>query len=213
MKINNRGFTIIELMIATAVFSVILLVLTAGILQIGRAYQKAMIQSKTLEVARTVSDDIAQAIQFSGGDILSPLPAVSGVNGSCVGSRVYSYKLGTQLTASSGHVFVGANRANCDGAAVDINNGVEMLGQYMRVTKLAIAPVSGVSGLYSVQVTIAYGDNDLFCEAGTPACSDGNVAMTDAEMVNATSLQCKNIRDGTQFCAVSELNTSVVKRI
>jgi prepilin-type N-terminal cleavage/methylation domain-containing protein len=33
---QQRGFTIIELMIATAVFSVVLLVLTSGIMQIGR---------------------------------------------------------------------------------------------------------------------------------------------------------------------------------
>src|SRR3990172_9120101 len=60
------GFTIVELMIATTIFSVILLIVTFGMLQIGRTYYKGITLTKTQNAARSIIDTISQDIQFSG---------------------------------------------------------------------------------------------------------------------------------------------------
>lgn len=64
---TTDGFTLIELLIATTVFSIILLAASATLIQISRLYYKGVITSKTQNVARSVSDDLSRAAQFSSG--------------------------------------------------------------------------------------------------------------------------------------------------
>lgn len=59
---NTAGFTIVELMIATVVFSVILILITTGIIQIGKAYYKGIIGSRTQETARKITDEVGRSI-------------------------------------------------------------------------------------------------------------------------------------------------------
>src|SRR5690349_14114335 len=61
---GQKGFTIVELMVATLVFSVVLLVVTVGIMQFTRSYYRGAIQAKTQDTARTVIDNITQSLQF-----------------------------------------------------------------------------------------------------------------------------------------------------
>ena len=64
---RQRGFTVVELMIATGVFSMLLVVILTAVTRIGRMYYKGLTTARTQEVARIVLDDIAQQIQYSGG--------------------------------------------------------------------------------------------------------------------------------------------------
>ena len=64
-KTKNSGFTIIELMIATSVFAVVLVVAASGILAIGMLYYKGVTSSRTQEAARSISNTIANTIQFT----------------------------------------------------------------------------------------------------------------------------------------------------
>lgn len=70
---NAQGFTLVELMIATALFSSILLLITFGLLSIGQNYYKGKNSARTQDVARRVIDEISQAIQF--GDA-APSPEI-----------------------------------------------------------------------------------------------------------------------------------------
>jgi hypothetical protein len=54
--------------------------------------------------------------------------------------------------------------------------------------------VSGTTGLYSIDVRVVYGDDDLLINP------------------TATNATCK-VGSGSQFCAVSELSTVVQQRI
>src|SRR5688572_1794031 len=95
----ERGFTILELLVATIVFSVVLLLVTAGIMQITRVYYKGVTETNTQNTARTIVDTISQAIQFSGGDVTVTNPAaVPGTDYAfCVGNEQFSYRLGWQV--------------------------------------------------------------------------------------------------------------------
>src|ERR1700677_3100882 len=89
---NESGFTIIELLIATLVFSTILLIATYGVIQIGRTYTKGYIGSLTQNTTRSIVDQISQAIQLSG-----PNTVQTGSSGNymsvCIGSIRYTYIL------------------------------------------------------------------------------------------------------------------------
>jgi len=67
---NSKGFTILELLIATTVFSAILLVLTQVVIRLTGTYYHGVIQNQTLNVAKNITNNIVQQIQFTGGDIV-----------------------------------------------------------------------------------------------------------------------------------------------
>lgn len=207
---KSSGFTVIELLIATAVFSVVLVVVTGGILQISRLYYKGVTSANTQNTARAVTDVIAQAIQFGGGNVV-PTTAGAATPTSpkvfCIGNQRFTYDLGWQVKDSSPnaskhqalHALVQDSYAGCTSSTTQPLNvatvsGRELLSPNMRLSKLTVTPMGG--NLYRVEVRIVYGDDDLL-----KAPQDGN------------STTCVNENAGTQFCAISELSTVVTKRV
>jgi prepilin-type N-terminal cleavage/methylation domain-containing protein len=213
----ERGFTILELMIATMVFSVVLLLVTAGILQISRVYYKGITESTTQSTARNIIDTLAQAIQFSGADITETPGTDPGVDYSfCIGNKQYSYRLGPQVMNNpegndqSWHALVERTvSGSCGGLEAQSLNqqnvvGRDLVGQRMRLAKLAVEDLG--SDRYRITVRVVYGDADLLQSPSNP-----NSPVTTAAM--QPDATCQSVRAGTQFCASSELSTVVVKRV
>ena len=100
---HNRGFTITELMIATAVFSVLLLLSLAGFLQIGQLFYKGVNITQTSDVANQVVKSLKNDISFDPQsslvaiqyDNLATPPTERGYF--CAGSSRYGFILGKQL--------------------------------------------------------------------------------------------------------------------
>lgn len=226
-KQSSAGFTIIELLIATVVFSIVLLTLSAAIIQIGRLYYKGITSARTQEVARSVMNDIAQSIQFDTGQVTGTEPAAlnntsdPSSQATCINTRHFSYKLGQQVTATTHALLVNEIAAGC--ASVQAQNlsgatpvGTELLGDKMRLSNLVVKQQSAGSSSYIVTVRVIYGDSDLLCSpstSGAAASCSTTTAMTPAQVLGKTDLACKNIRSGSQFCAVSELSTIVERRL
>lgn len=232
---RSSGFTIIELLIATTVFSVVLLTISAAITQIGRLYYKGITSARTQEVARSVMGDIAQSIQFNVGQVVAIGPDTTDPSKNysneldtinsravCIATKHYSFKFGQQQVGSK-HGLVardvpgGCNSEpaqNLDGADVF---GNELLGENMRLANLVVQPQSGEPDTYQVTVRVVYGDDDLLCnpgaDSGPSSCSSNEEWTDQAEIAATRNLSCKNIRSGTQFCAASELSTIVKRRL
>lgn len=213
VRAGERGFTIVELLIATLVFSMVLLVITIGVLSFTKAYYKGITQSNTQNTARTIIENISQAIQFSGDDITTPI-GTTGSNGSigfCIGNTRYSYLLGYQLTEGTPgsyqakHAIVSDTSGSCSGLnAQNIKGsptGKELLAPHMRLSKLSVQRI-GTSNVYKINVKVVYGDLDLL---SSPSGASPVATATDAT--------CQIAYAGSQFCAVSELTTTVQKRI
>lgn len=107
---KEDGFTLVELMIATIVFTVVLLGTSTALIQIGKMYYKGVITSRTQETARHVIDDISRQIQFGGDNVQGPFtqnypgtPAIT-VSAYCVGNQRFSFILGPRVsdTVASG---------------------------------------------------------------------------------------------------------------
>ena len=200
---QQAGFTIIELLIATLVFSTILLLCTAGMVQIGRMYYKGIISARTQETARAAISDISQGVQFAGGSIKPYLSGPGTWEGFCLGNQLYSYRVGVQRTASNVYVFVREPVNDCAAVTAAKSYGAslpagdqELLGLHMRIDSIhGVALMKSLpDNLYQINIRVLYGDDQILVGATPPH-------------------SCIATRLGGQFCAASELGTVVEKRI
>ena len=202
---SKHGFTILELLVATIVFSVVLLLVTAGIMQITRVYYKGVTESNTQNAARSIIESISQSIQFSGGGVTAtPTPAPGSDQVFCIGNQHYSYRLGWQVEnnpdpgkSQAWHALVQRPLTGSCASPQDMDlqpvTGRDMLPSHMRLSRLVIQDLG--SNQYRVEVRVVYGDDDLLNDDNGP---------------NAA---CISESAGTQFCSISELSTTVVKRV
>lgn len=199
-SVGQEGFTIVELMVATTVFSVVLLLCTYGLLAIGRSYYKGVTISRTQETARLIIDDVTEAIQFNDGAVVVNVPAARWY---CIGSERYSFEL-NRVKTETNHVLVTDTVGGCSGGTgrsgqVDGNSlalgFTELMSTRMRLSRFEVIRIS--DNLYRVNVKVISGEDDMLVAA------DGDGVVDD----------CTNERSGSQFCAVAELSTVVHKRV
>jgi prepilin-type N-terminal cleavage/methylation domain-containing protein len=62
---KQQGFTIIELLVATTIFSIVLMVILASFLQVGRMFYKGISVNNTNEAARSLIDSITSDIKLA----------------------------------------------------------------------------------------------------------------------------------------------------
>lgn len=211
----QAGFTIIELTIATLAFSVILIVITTGVLSFTHSYYRGVTDSKTQDAARSAMDILSQAIEFSGDVTVPPAPA----NYFCAGGHIFSYQPGHEYNAdqavSATNTGLYEEPLSGDCTAPTYSGGAELLADNMRVAYINITQPADPStdNTYTIDLRIAYADgNDLLCsEMGlSGSCSNQQVA-TDSELFNP-DVKCR-LQSGSQFCSVAALNTSVTPRL
>lgn len=211
---NQGGFTIVELMIATTVLSVLLLLATVIMMSIGSLYKKGINQSNVQDAARTIMDSISQDIEMSNGTISRQANGFT--KSICVNSTRYTYiegvKIGdTYQSTSYQHGLWRDTSSTC--SPVDLSqaapspDGVEMIPSNSRLTQL---DVSGTAP-FSINVGVAYGDDDLLCDDGTPGDCSSNLTSTVLQNPVGQIL-CKG-RKSDQFCAAANLTTAVSPRL
>ena len=217
---NQNGFTLIELMIATTVFSVILLAAASTLIQVGRMYYKGVITSKTQSVARTTIDDVSRSIQFSTGNLVKDKNLETKVEVVCLGNTRFTYVEGGQLDSGAfdGKPYTTEDRrirhvlwqdkissGGCADQIPDLlsdnpssvsgSDGRELLEDNMRLQSFSVEPVvSGQDDLYEVRVKIVYyADKDLLDDFDNPTSCKGSII-------------------GGQWCAISDLTSVVYSR-
>lgn len=206
---SQQGFTIVEIMIATTILSVMLVLVTTMIIGIGKLYSKGINLNRIQDNARTINDEVSQHLQLEG---TGPIPAASPDGNTlaiCVGNTRYSFvknlRLGPNDSSHSVHVLWrddNPNTGSCsvpnsflstevpqNGASNPSKNGVELMGANTRITEFTITATSP----YTVQVGLVYGDDDLFTGSGMSVTCNGGV--------------------GSQFCATAQLTSTVAKRM
>jgi prepilin-type N-terminal cleavage/methylation domain len=204
----QKGFTILEVMISTLVFGVVLVVITTAIMQFSHVYYRGVTESTVQDTARTITDLISQGIQFNGGDVTTTTatPVAGSSYAFCVGNQQYSYTVGYQMKDSPSssqtyHALAVRDLSGCTASstAQNMRNATlaagsrELLAQNMRLARLQVTQVS--ADVYKVSVRVVYGDDDILNNPTTATAA------------------CKNLHAGGQFCAVSDITTTVVKRV
>lgn len=199
--LNQKAFTIIELMIATVVLSTILVMVTTMMIGIGNLFYKGVNQARVQDDVRSITDDVSQHLQLSDNAPLSATSLDSLTHVYCIGTIRYTYILGTQIGTGPGqspHVLWRDDNpiaGSCSATSGFLNsppsglNGTELIAPNSRLTDFTIS----ASSPYTVSVGVAYGDDDLLNLAGLNTTCKGNI--------------------GDQFCSTSSLTTTVVQRI
>lgn len=208
MSKKQAGFTIIEVLIATLVFTFVLLICLQGVTLIGKVYYKGVSQSRAQEFARTMSDEIIQQIQF--GSTIPTLTTIppSGVLGGqqsvfCIGDNRYQLTLNRQVDGTNSALLrEPKTTAVCDTAA-PFNNAQEVVPRGMRLTKFNVRQDAVNPAIWSMEIKVIFGDEDLL---------DFPVGNRDEPSVFEIA-NCTTGISGSQYCAVSEVQTSIMRRV
>ncbi len=214
---SMAGFTLVELMISTGVFSVVLLICTTAVLVIGQDFHKAAIASLTQNTSRNIIDNITRELQYNTGTVSptksAPYKTVT-VNAVCIGTVRYSYLLGYELVdgsfdstkQQSPHVLWRDEAADTACSPLDVTGalagGKELMSLHTRLSNndgnndgnadgLNITTAISSGGtLYNIDVAVIYGDKDVITAANN----------------------CVSSRSGGSFCGLSELHTAVFRK-
>ncbi len=237
LNTNQKGFTILELMIATMVFSVILLGATTALIQIGKLYYKGIISSRTQETARGIVDQLGQQLQFSAGvpTKFDPqpytTPAPNGIQGTatlkygaiCVGGKRYSYVLNVQVHSGG---TARDNQYSFDSTQNQLNHVLWRddlpATSPCEPVNLSLATPSSNGGEELLGENMRLSAFDVNCDTSNVCVLNVGVIYGDNDLLTPTpggADPSSSIPDrclgtaGSQWCATTHLTTSVLQRI
>ena len=217
---NNKGFTIIELMIASVAFATLIILITVAVMQVARVYYKGINTGNTENVTRNIVQYASKSIQFSNSVLVSTnntSVAGSKIGWTCIGNQTYIYSEGSALSATSaswpnnvGLVYLTTNSCPSSSTLSNlINRGQELLGLNMRLTNFQISNVS--NRLYNINVEVAFGNASSLCDSSiSPISGSGGCNSNIApNFFPNSNIVCK-AQIGDQYCAEATLSTSVL---
>lgn len=229
VKGAEKGFTIIELMIATSVLSIMLVMATVLMINIGNLYYKGISQASIQDNVRSITDEISKHLELGDNFFLR----TSGSEQSyCIGSTRYTFILYKQIGSNAAspdnqitHVLWRDNNptpGSCPSSLPNLalntpsSGGTELITPHSRLLYFNITG----SSPYSISIGEAYGDSDLLCDNGT--ANDCTAQASPGSIVEklaagtfpapAGNIRCRGSL-GEQFCATASLDTTVVKRL
>lgn len=205
MKRTNkpqRGFTIIELLIATAVFSLVLIIFLTALIRISQLFYKGVNLANTQEATRNAIQTISDDVQFSGAS-----PNVH-ADFFCVGGHRYSFNTGVQVGSGVANDFgiIREITSQCQpwqgpgSIAPDFSKAEKLLDPGMQVNDLVVTPLNG--GWQVKLLVVYYGsDNNVFYSPSnfTPA-------------FQAPDARCTGLPSSSQFCATADYQTTILQK-
>lgn len=213
VSLKNDGFTIIELMIATAAFTVILMITTGALIGISDTYVKGSVEEQTQQTNRTIISDITTDIQYNNYDDINLSGFTDGSDNLqnpgyfCIGNDVYIFNLDNYINALERYTGSGSCPSSLPTAPS--NGTTKLLNNNERLSQLNITPetVTGLSGGgYKVEAQVIYGsDSILNCQA----TGGGNCSLASPW---DRTYSCPGGNDSSS-CAISTLSVFVIPRV
>ena len=192
MQCNKKGFTIVELMIATSIFATISMLTVTIVIGLSKQYQKGTYTVQLNDASRTVHQEIRDGIAYGGAIQLDPsmnTPTVGDIDYFCTGKDMYYWKI-----SRSGSIFNGlykkqlATTDACD--LTKTSGGTNILPPQGIVTAFNIVPQNDI---YYISTNFATGTADMF--------TDNTFTM------------CLDTLRGGDFCAIVNYNSTVKSRL
>lgn len=201
-KLTQKGFTIIELLIASLIFTTILLLCLEGITRLGKIYIKNTSTSRTSQFIKAFTDEVSRQIKYGSS---MPLTLPSNIDNSyrfCVSGNAYKIIFNNINDA--------IKRKQNPGCGTSIqgdffDTGAENIAPNgMRVLTFSI---SESESLWSVNILVALGDNDLLTDA------DGNTLSEATPYDQLTGVKCRSGISGGEFCSVLGISSYATRRL
>ncbi|MEI6237230.1 MAG: prepilin-type N-terminal cleavage/methylation domain-containing protein [Candidatus Saccharibacteria bacterium] len=197
---KQRGFTIIELMIAITVFTIAIMLVTTGVIQLGRLYRQGTTKARLLTASREIHAQFVQDLQYAAKDLETATTAAN-ENAICLGTT--RYRVVTDINASNyGELSVDriprpspcGTVANTPGSITQKPLGATTWpqnGGKAIIFKIDKSPPP--LNVYSLVTRFVTGDKDLFIDDNyDKSCKSGS---------------------GKEYCTVIELKSIIVKKV
>lgn len=209
-KHRTSGFTILEVLIATMVFTIVLMICVQVVTRIGQLYFKGVTSSQIQDLTRNLSEEFSSQIQF-GSSIPQPDSITGGQAGDvlifCVGDNRYRAVMNRKLLGDRGVPSVLKRMTysgECDLVTDNFDDATELAVKNMRILKLSIVRSVDHPSVWKLDIRLALGDDDLF--------SFPVAGSTDTPAVYGEAI-CDSGISGSQFCATSELSSTLFRRV
>ena len=226
--INQKdGFTVVELMIATAVFSIVLLLSLAGFLQIGQMFYKGVNITQTSNVLNQTATSLKNDILFDTGTeavTIFETPRITTPDGQitryyfCAGSNRYSFIKGKQLDRAAGEAEInGPNGSDLWYQFALLKDRLTTSGCPNPFSTTSSAPIDpdNVTELLGDKMRLSQleiprlpSPNDKLYTVFIKVAYGDNEVLTDSDLPSAS---CKQTQVYSKYCFVSEIKTTARK--
>jgi prepilin-type N-terminal cleavage/methylation domain-containing protein len=203
MLSKQLGFTLVELMIATTVFSIVMLISTYSFMQINKYFAKGISMARTQDAVRNIAVDISDQIKLTPVTVNQSNPADTGWI--CIGNKKYIYNINIPEDGSGNALkSVELTMNDCDSSG----DTKVLLAKDTRVLVFKVNPVG--TNIYTVNITLlkAPKDEDPYDDTGLIDHADGTPANPKYE-----EWRCKSAVSGSEYCALSNITTTVLRRV
>jgi prepilin-type N-terminal cleavage/methylation domain-containing protein len=205
----SRGFTLIELMLAMAFFSSILIVTTSVLVQVLGIYNKGLAVKQMNGVGRMLADDVVRVGNSARGEVDVQGKDSDGTHPRCmqIGNNVYVWSYQNDVALNKSHYRTSsgpisfAQLKNPDGgcpptATVLLVTAIEpMLSASVRVYAGEVKPIGGATNLLSLRLVLG---------TYSSALSTNNPTLN----ADGKSVQCAASSLGN-FCAFGTYETVI----
>lgn len=234
MSRRQDGFTIIELLIATMVFSVILLAATSALFQLQKMYYRGIVTNRTQTAARQVMNELTRQLQLNQNRVRVGTALSYGVGAGhyqsfCIDNLRYSYALNVQVTNGltqykaaqhQGPHALWRDTITSTGDCTPLNLGLANPADTKDgTTMVAIGGQDGseLLGQNMRLSQLSISDNDCLTSlSNTKLCTISvGIIYGDDDLLspNATNPVGCQTTFGGQWCAAANLSTKVFKRL
>lgn len=207
---NQKGFTLIELMLAMSLFSIIFILSTAGFIGINRTYTRGALKKQLSETTQRLTDNISGILSVPQG--ASPeLCTTSGAscpddnyNRLCFTGVRYVWPRPIGNNPGGLHV----DNKDCE-ETFNTNAAREIVDSRFVVEDLKASAVIGSRDLYYIKGVLHTADMNALRTTSSDTTADRSAASFDPY-----SLRCKGSSAGllVQSCAVEQFDTIVASR-
>lgn len=206
-KLSTKGFTIIEVLIASLVFTTLLLLCMEGITRIAKVYIKSSSTTRASEFANAFIGDIAQQVKY--GATIQPTAGTNPIY-FCVADSAYKITINKKETEAPTGInpIIKISYPGCANgyATADYSSGQNLAPVDVRILKFSVTSSGGTNPIWTINMRVAIGDKDLLVDNNLPPKD-----LNDAS-ANLSTAKCKG-RAGGEFCAVIETTTSASRRM
>jgi prepilin-type N-terminal cleavage/methylation domain-containing protein len=219
---QQKGFTVIELLIATAVFSLVLIIFLTALIRISQLFYKGVTLSNTQEATRNVIQTISDDLQFFN------VPPNVHSDYFCIGDHRYSFNKNVQVGSGDPNDFgiIREISSVCKAwqlptppvsppppiQSPDLAKAEKLLDPGMQLNDLVIKEING--GVQVKILVVYYGSDKGVFESNTAGyINDPNDPNYNTQgAYKAPDAQCTGLSLSSQFCATAEYQTTILQK-
>ncbi len=182
-------------MIATTVFSTVLLIATISIIFVSKTYARSQIIIKTQNSTQSVLLNISNAIKYNKLNSIDISHIAAGYF--CIGNNVYTFSINSLVGTGSSIGLVESFSNTC----ASNSSGIQLLSNNERLGELDIVNTADV---FHISLTIDYGNNQVLQLISRNSNSDSTLNYV---------YRCIDSTYSVSFCYVDPVSTTVVSRL